>query len=52
MNEKYLWAGAALFVGYLLAKNQQTTAAATPTAHNTIETSGQWWSFAGMWNAS
>jgi hypothetical protein len=51
MNEKYIWAGAALFLGFILAKNAQAEASATPKAHNTIATSGDWWSFAGMWNA-
>ena len=49
INNELVWGLGGLFLGYLLFKRAAVTQQASPTQSNEITSTGQWWTYAGLW---
>lgn len=49
VDMELVWGLGGLMLGIWMAKRAAEQAAAKPTTPNQVTTTGQWWTYAGMW---
>lgn len=50
INQELVWGLAGLMLGMWMANRARLQADAKPTTANEVTTTGQWWTYAGMWS--